>query len=125
MITQFQSLPLDAALHDAVEALLSTSQHEFPVTDTEGKMRGILTRDDMIAALRKSGADTAVTEVMRTQIPAVTESMPFEKAFAVMQECRYPALSVLDSTGRLIGLFTPENVGEMILVQSALGSRAR
>ncbi|MEO5717630.1 MAG: site-2 protease family protein [Chthoniobacterales bacterium] len=125
MVTQFQSLPLDATLHDAVEVLLSTSQHEFPITDSEGKVHGILTRDDMIAALRKSGADTPVTEVMRTQIPAVTESMLFEKAFAVMQECRCPALAVVDSAGRLIGLFTPENVGEMIMVQSAIGSRAR
>ena len=124
MVTQFQSLPLDATLHDAVEELLSTSQHEFPVTDHEGKVHGILTRDDMIAALRKSGADTPVTEVMRTDIPAVTESMLFEKAFAVMQECRCPALSVLDSNGRLVGLFTPENVGEMIMVQSAIGARA-
>ena len=125
MVTQFQSLPLDATLHDAVEALLSTSQHEFPITDAEGKVHGILTRDDMIGALRKSGADTPVTEVMRTQIPAVTESMLFEKAFAVMQECRCPALSVLDANGRLVGLFTPENVGEMIMVQSAIGSRPR
>ena len=125
MVTQFQSLPLDATLHDAVEALLSTSQHEFPITATDGTVHGILTRDDMIAALRKSGADTPVTEVMRTQIPAVTESMLFEKVFPGMQECRRPALSVLDSNGRLVGLFTPENLGEMIMVQSAIGSRAR
>jgi hypothetical protein len=42
-----------------------------------------------------------------------------------MQECRCPALSVLDSAGRLVGLFTPENVGEMIMVQSAIGARSR
>ncbi len=125
MVTKFQSLPLDATLHQAVEALLSTSQHEFPVTDELGKVHGILTRDDMIAALRKSGADTPVTEVMRADFPSVPESMLFDRAYAVMQECRCPALSVLDSGGRLVGLFTPENVGEMIMVQSAIGSRPR
>ena len=125
MVTHFESLPIDATLHDAVEALLSTSQHEFPITDKEGKVHGILTRNDMIAALRKSGPETHVVDVMRTEIPAVTESTLFEKAFALMQECRCPALSVLDANGRLIGLFTPENVGEMIMVQSAMGSRPR
>jgi Zn-dependent protease/CBS domain-containing protein len=125
MVTQFQSLPLEATLHQAVEALLSTSQHEFPITDGLGKVHGILTRDDMIAALRKSGGDTPVREVMRADIPSVPESMLFDRAFAVMQECRCPALSVLDSAGRLVGLFTPENVGEMIMVQSAIGARAR
>ena len=125
MVTQFQSLPLNATLNEAVEALLSTSQHEFPITDEEGKVHGILTRDAMIAALRKSGAETPVTEVMRADIPSVSESMLFDRAFAVMQECNCPALSVIDATGRLIGLFTPENVGEMIMVQSAIGSRTR
>jgi len=125
MVTQFQSLPLHATLNDAVEALLRTSQHEFPVTDELGKVHGILTRDDMIAALRKSGAEMPVAQVMRTDIPSVPETMLFDRAFAVMQECRCPALPVLDSAGGLVGLFTPENVGEMIMVQSAIGSRSR
>jgi hypothetical protein len=42
-----------------------------------------------------------------------------------MQQCRCPALPVLDSAGRLVGLFTPKNAGEMIMVQSAIGSRSR
>ncbi len=125
MVTQFQSLPLNATLDAAVEALLRTSQHDFPVTDDLGKVHGILTRDDMIAALRRSGVDTPVAEVMRTDIPSVPESMLFERAYAVMQQCRCPALPVLDGNQVLVGLFTPENVGEMIMVQSAIGSRSR
>ena len=123
MVTHFETLPLDATLHEAVDALLQTSQHEFPVTDHDGQVRGILTRDDLIAALRKSGAGTPVAEVMRTDIPSVPQSMFFDRAFAMMQQCRCPALPVLDSLGRLVGLFTPENVGEMMMVQSALGAR--
>jgi stage IV sporulation protein FB len=125
MVTEFQSLPLSATLNDAVEALLRTSQHEFPVTDDLGKVRGILTRDEMIAALRRSGPETLVSEVMRRDIPSVPQSMLFDRAFALMQECRCPALPVLDAREKLVGLFTPENVGEMIMVQSALSARAR
>ena len=105
--------------------MLRTSQHEFPITDNLGKVHGILTRDDMIAGLRRSGAGTPVAEVMRADIPTVPQWMLSDRAFAVMQECRCPALPVLDSAGRLVGLFTPENVGEMIMVQSAIGSRSR
>ena len=124
MVTQFRSLPLDATLNEAVEALLRTSQHEFPIVDELGAVRGILTRDDLIAALRKSGPDAPVAEVMRIDVPSVHHSMLFDRAFATMQECNCPALPVLDNNGRLIGLFTPENVGEMMLVQSALGRAA-
>ena len=65
MVTQFQTLPLHATLNEAAEALLRTSQHEFPITDDTGKVHGILTRDDMIGGLRKSGAGTPVADVMR------------------------------------------------------------
>jgi CBS domain-containing protein len=125
MVTQFQTLPLGATLHEATEALLRTSQHEFPITDELGKVHGILTRDDMIAGLRKSGAETPVKDVMRANVPTVPQSMFFERAYTVMQQCSCPALPVLDSGGKLVGLFTPENVGEMIMVQSALEARAR
>ena len=125
MVTQFQSLPLDATLNDAVEALLRTSQHEFPVTDEVGKVRGILTRDEMIVELRRSGPETAVSDVMRRDIPSVPQSMLFDRAYALMQKCRCPALPVLDASEKVVGLFTPENVGEMIMVQSALSARAR
>jgi stage IV sporulation protein FB len=125
MITQFKSLPLTATLNEAVEALLRTAQHEFPVVDDLGKVKGILTRDDLIAALRRSGADTPVAEAMRVDIPAVHQSMLFDRAHELMNECGCPALPVLDSMGRLVGLFTPENVGELMLVHSALANAPR
>jgi Zn-dependent protease/CBS domain-containing protein len=123
MVTKFQTLPLHSTLNEAVEALLRTSQHEFPVVDHAGKVAGILTRDDLILGLRRSGAETPVAEVMRVGIPAVHHSMLFDKAHALMQECDCPALPVLDSADQLVGLFTPENVGELMLVHSALAKR--
>ncbi len=120
MVTQFRSLPRHATLHEAVDALLQTSQHEFPVVNEVGAVCGILTRDDLIVALRKSGAATPVAEVMRVNVPSLHDSMPLDRALSVIQECGCDALPVLDSAGRLIGLFTPENVGELMMVQTAL-----
>jgi stage IV sporulation protein FB len=119
-ITAFQSLPLHATLNDAIEVLLATSQHDFPVVGAAGEVRGLLTRDDLLVALRKSGAETPVAEVMRVDVPAVHQTMLFDRAFALLQESGFPALPVVDSAGRLTGLFTPENVSELLLVRSAL-----
>jgi Zn-dependent protease/CBS domain-containing protein len=120
MVTQFQPLTHEATLNDAVDVLLSTSQHEFPVLGVTGAFAGLLTRKDLIAGLRRSGPQTFVTAVMRTDIPAVHQSMPFERAFGILQQYGAPALPVLDSDGRLVGLFTPENISELMMVQSAL-----
>ena len=122
MVTHFRALTLEATLDQAVETLLSTSQHEFPVVDTGGKVHGILTRDDLIVALRKSGPDGLARDAMRVDMPCVHPSMPFDRAFAIMQETQCPALPVLDAAGKLVGLFTPENVGELMMVQSALAT---
>jgi stage IV sporulation protein FB len=120
MVTQFVTLAEGARLEEAVEALLRTSQHEFPVVDSGGRLLGILTRNDMFAALQRSGMTTPVVDVMRRNLPAVHPSDPFEQAFRLMQESNYPALPVEDAQGRLVGLITPENVGELMFVRSVL-----
>jgi stage IV sporulation protein FB len=125
MITQFQTLPLHADLNTAIEALLRTSQHDFPVLGPAGEVRGLLTRDDLLVALRKTGAETPVREVMRIDVPAVHETMLFERAMTIMQESNCPALPVLDRDGRLVGLFTPENVGELMMIRNALAASPR
>jgi stage IV sporulation protein FB len=40
-----------------------------------------------------------------------------------MQECNCPAVPVLDRMKRLVGLLTPENVTELMMVQSAMPRR--
>ncbi len=125
MVTQFRTLPLDADLNGAVEALLRTSQHDFPVLGPGGEVRGLLTRDALLMALREKGPEALVSEVMRADVPTVHETMLFERAVAIMQECNCPALPVLDYAGRLVGLFTPENVGELMMVRDALAASPR
>jgi CBS domain-containing protein len=123
MVREFKTLPLTATLEEAVDALLATSQHDFPVVDARGGVEGILTRHDLIAALRKNDPTVRVGDVMRRDIPIVSTGTRFEEAFRIMQECNCPAVPVLDSARRLVGLLTPENVSELMMVQSALPRR--
>src|SRR6266550_1238898 len=118
MVTHLLTLPAHATLDDAVEALLHTSQHEYPVLDGAGRVLGVLTRDDMITALKRHGPATPVVDVMHRDLPVVGPHDPFGEAFRLMQESASPALPVVDRVGRLLGLITPENIGEMMLVNS-------
>src|SRR5215468_3176566 len=70
MVREFRSLPETATLQEAVDALLATSQHDFPVLAASGDVAGILTRHDLISALRKDdGGTIRVGDVMRRDIP--------------------------------------------------------
>src|ERR1041385_7213083 len=123
MVREFRTLSGNASLQEAVDALLATSQHDFPVVDETGTVAGLLTRHDLIAALRKNDPELRVGDVMRRDIPTVTTGTRFEDAFRIMQECNCPAVPVLDRMKRLVGLLTPENVTELMMVQSAMPQR--
>jgi Zn-dependent protease/CBS domain-containing protein len=119
MITRFDGLRTDSRVEDAVNCLIRTTQHEFPVVDAAGRLQGMLTRDEIIRALKERGPETPVGEVMRTDIPLVQHRHSLEEALRQMQEKRLPAVGVSDREGRLVGFITPENVGELMMVQAA------
>ncbi|MEX2526146.1 MAG: site-2 protease family protein [Gemmatimonadota bacterium] len=120
MVTEFLTLPLDARLDRAVDALLRTSQHEFPVVDPMGAVVGILTRDHMIRELKSGGLETPLASVMLQNVRPVHVDGDFREAHLRMRESGCPAVPVVDSMGRLVGLITTENVGELMMIRSAL-----
>ena len=125
MVRDFRSLLETATLQEAVDALLATSQQDFPVMNSDGDVAGMLTRRDLIKALRRDDPAIRVGEVMRRNIPSVTTGTRFDEAFRVMQEHDCPALPVLDSMKRVVGLLTPENVTELMMIHSARPRRGR
>src|ERR1700724_2957035 len=125
MVTRFDTLNCRATLDQAVDALLGSSQHEFPVLDDNGGYVGLLTKHDLLVALRKAGSETSVSDVMITGLPTLVPQMSLEHAFSKIREANVSALPVFDNAGALIGLFTTENVSELIMVQSALAKKSR
>jgi CBS domain-containing protein len=116
MITHYDALGPATTLDDAAEALLRTTQHEFPVVDGGGNLRGVLTRADMVTALQARGRQTPVHEVMTRDIPMVPETAMLDAAFKLLQSANVPAVGVADREGRLAGYVTVENIGELMLV---------
>src|SRR5262245_26965550 len=74
MITSFQTLSPTASIDDAAALLLRTTQQEFPVVEGAGALRGFLTREALIGALKQSGGATPVLDVMDRDVPVVPEN---------------------------------------------------
>ncbi len=119
MITNFASLQRSANIDEAVELLLATTQAEFPVVDADGTLEGLLTRNDIIRALREGGPGAPVGSVMRTDIPTSHPRKSLQESLRLMMEAGAPAIAVLDNAGKLVGMMTHENLGEMLMVRSA------
>ena len=119
MITEFQTLATNATVNDAAEALIRTTQTEFPIVDGAGRLRGVLTREAMIKAMKERGPQTPVLDVMQVNVPTVPARAKLDMALRSLMQRGRPVVGVTDAQDRLIGLLTVENLGEMMMIHSA------
>ena len=57
---------------------------------------------------------------MTAGAPTLPLGLPFEEALNRLRASNLPALAVLDSTGRVVGLLTLDNITDLILVRQAV-----
>jgi Zn-dependent protease/CBS domain-containing protein len=119
METRFTPVSIDASLAQAVDALLATAQHEFPVVDAFGKPAGLLTRDDILSAVREHGRDEPAAHFMRSGVESVRAAQPVEGLFDRLQDPKAAALYVTDAAGKIIGLLTRHALGEVVMIRAA------
>lgn len=117
MVRSFESLGPQATLDEAAAALIRTTQHEFPVIDGGGKLRGFLTRERMVAALSAGGPRQSVLEAM-VPVPAIRAGEKLAAALDLMRTERSSIVAVTDAAGRLQGYVSQENLGELLMVSS-------
>ena len=118
MITDFRTLNTNDKLSRAIELILSGSQQDFPVVD-DSRVVGVLTQADLLVALTQLGQDTPVREVMRRDFQTVDSSEMLESGFIRFQNSSCHTMPVMHH-GQLVGIITPENISEFIMIQSAL-----
>lgn len=121
-LTEFQSLSPRDTLSRAVELILRGSQTDFPVVEDKSVV-GVLTRSDMLSALSRQGKDVLVGDIMRRDFQMVDANEMLEVAFLRLQTCDCHTMPVT-SYGQLIGLLTSDNIGEFLMIQSALSQKS-
>ena len=122
MVTRFATLNVDDTLDDAVNELLAGTDHDFPVL-RDGTVVGLLKRKQLIDALSEHGRDARVDQVVDPDCFTTAPSAPLDEVFQQMNAQSCSTVPVVQD-GRLVGLLTLENVGELIMVSSALEARS-
>jgi Zn-dependent protease/CBS domain-containing protein len=118
MLTNFQTLQPDDTLAQAVEHILSGWQQDFPVVFGSHPL-GVLTREDLMRAIAQGGTGRPVRDAMRRDFQALDSHDMLEQAVPVLQRCGCRSLPV-EHNGELVGMLTLENVGEFMMIRSAM-----
>lgn len=103
----------------AANHLLSSAQEDFPVVGPEGRLAGLLRREDLVAGLAHLGPDARIDELPLMPTPSSRTNETVENLLH-----RWPAdrrsVPVLRDDRTFAGLCTAANLGDFILVQDAL-----
>lgn len=123
MMSRFRCLSEEDDLGVAVDQLLAGSQQEFPVWREGRGLVGLLTRKSLVEALSARGRGERVGAAMYPGYPTAGEDDPLEDVFHRMMEEDLKTLPVVNADGEVVGLLTSENVGELVMINSAIKRR--
>ena len=117
MITEFKALSPDDTLATAAQAVIHTTQHEFPVLAEDGSLLGFVTRDRLFAALASDHPRSEpAASIMDKNIPQVALTSGLDQVLNGLHKGA-PAIAVCTKSGHMVGYITRENIGELMVIQ--------
>ena len=117
MIVDFRRVGPDETAGTVAQIILQGWQTGFPVT-FDGRVVGLVTWQDVIAGLNV-GHTVAVSSFMKHPVPSCLLNESLEDALNRMRDAGLPLLPVIEDD-KLLGLVTPENTAEFMLIRRAL-----
>lgn len=123
MLSRFRTLEMHDSVGRAIDELLAGSQHDFPIFE-DGQYVGMLVRKDLIEGLNVHGRAHPLATLITRQCPTAQRHEPLDDVLRRMQEAGCTTMPVF-SGDRFVGVLTAENVGEFMMIRSALQQRGR
>lgn len=117
METRIATISWGADIGESVETLLATAQEEFPVLDASGRLRGILSRSDIIEALKTNERSSPIAPFVRKDVPTIEAGASLDKA--IDEFAASASMGVVDRSGALIGMLTRQSIAEVVLIATA------
>ncbi|MBN1526857.1 MAG: site-2 protease family protein [Candidatus Omnitrophica bacterium] len=105
----FLKLTSDMTLKKVLETMFHSRQEDFPVVDG-GRMTGFVTRQDIMNSIHQFGMEKSVSDIMRKDFPALSETDKLGAVQELMHDKGMTALPVMKD-GQVIGIVTFEDIG--------------
>lgn len=117
MITEFHALSPDDTLATAAQAVIHTTQHEFPMLGPNGDLLGFIARGTLFTAMaQEAPRSDLATSIMETEIPRVELTTGLETVLGKLHKGA-PAVAVCTQAGTMVGYITRENIGELMVIR--------
>jgi len=105
------TLRLDSDLHAAIAIMHEHAIHHLPVLGSDERIVGIVAeRDLLLAALRFSGGDPDIGQVMHRNVVSVRDDAPITHAATLMARNAIGGLPVVDARDRVVGIITERDI---------------
>ena len=118
MLREFRWLGAAEPLRIAIGYVMAGAQTDFPVLDGP-HLIGVLRSPALIAALQRTGPDTAVGDVVERRNDACDVDDALDDVIARMRSARLSVLPVM-SQGSVVGLLTLDQLGDRLLIRKTI-----
>jgi Zn-dependent protease/CBS domain-containing protein len=99
-----------------LDSVIHGYQEDFPVVDENGRLVGMITRDEIMTAAHSPERYSSVRDLMKVNVPTISsEADLFEDGLRILQQSGLRALPVTEN-GELVGMLTIEDVGQASLL---------
>jgi acetoin utilization protein AcuB len=114
MTTEIFTLPATATVADAIRVMAEKSIRHIPIVDSEGNLKGLVTRHDVMAvldstlraeAVRRDPVTIPLTEIMTRDVVTVDAGANLRRAALHLEEHEFSCLPVM-AEGKLSGIVT-------------------
>ena len=111
---QFTILNFNDTIEKAVQTMLNGQEREFVVVNNEQQVIGILTRDNIIAALAQKNHSLFIHQAMDKKFLKLNPEINLAVAYEQMLTNRFAVAAVMEDE-RLVGIVDIENLQEFML----------
>jgi len=119
MLIRFDSLSPDMTIAGSLDVLRHSSQDVFPVA-RDGKLEGMVSKNDVLNALKEMPGEAVIGEIMETDLITAAPDEPMGDVFRKMELHDKDVIPVVDG-GRVEGLASFDQIGRYY----ALASRSK